>query len=214
MAGSQARSVRAERRERELALRRADLIAAACKAFAAHGFNGVQVSEIAEAAGLSLTSVYAMFNGKEELYHKVIAHMAEEIRDAVRQRVEALANPRDRLLCVIDSLFACFEENQDLLRIYVQGTQGLPFKVRQAMGEHSLQIFQAFTSWVISIAEQAQREGQLRGLDPETVALSLTGTVTTKAARWIEIKPDRPLAQAAPAVRALFENLLGGESHA
>jgi AcrR family transcriptional regulator len=207
MVNSQGQSIRAERRERELALRRADLIAAASKAFAERGFSGVQVSEIAEAAGLSLTSVYSMFGGKEDLYQEVITHMAETIQEGVRKRVDGIPNARERLLCVVEALFACFEENRGLLRLFAQGTQGLPWKIRQAMGEVSIQILHGFTEWVISIAEQARREGQLHGLDPESVALAVTGAVSSKAAHWIDTKPERPLAEAAPGTRALFERL-------
>ena len=43
------------------------LIAAAA-VFAQKGFQGAQVAEIANAAEVSLNSVYGLFKGKEELY--------------------------------------------------------------------------------------------------------------------------------------------------
>jgi len=202
-------SPRENRRANELAQRREDALAAASSVFAAKGYHDAQMTEIAAAAELSRASLYSMFTGKEELYQQVISSGAEAMRDAVHEKVEALEDPGQQLLCVIDSLFACYEQNQDLLRIYVLGTQGMPFKVRQAMGDSVVEISLAFSEWVIEIAKRAKRAGYLRQLDPEAVGLSLVGAVTKNAAHWIETTPERPLSQAAPPVHAIFEQLLG-----
>ena len=103
-----------------------------------------QMTEIAAAAELSRASLYAMFTGKEELYQEVIRTTAESIRAVVEERMETFDDPRDRLLCVIDSLFSCYEENQDLLQIYTRATNGLPWRIRQAMGEEPVNIFWDF----------------------------------------------------------------------
>src|SRR3990172_6511423 len=202
------RSARAERRERELALRRSDVLAAASRVFAEKGFSDARVAEIAAASELSLASVYSMFKGKEELYQEVITTTADSMREAVQRKVEAVPDPAERLLALVDALFAGFEENRMLLRMYARGTQGLPWKIRQAMGESALHIFQQFTAWVVGLVRKAKRAGHLPGLDPESVALSLIGTATTTAAHWIETTPDRPLTEAAPLVRALLERVL------
>ena len=139
----------------------------------------------------------------------VIAAAAEAIRVAVRGAAEACDDPGERLLTVIDSLFAYYEENQALLRIYAAGTHGLPFKIRDSMGDPTLQLFVRFTDWVAELSKQAQSAGLLSGLDAEAVGVALVGTVTTTATRWIESTPERPLSQAASAVRAIFQRLLG-----
>jgi AcrR family transcriptional regulator len=158
------------------------------------------MTEIAAEAELSRASLYSMFAGKDELYQEVISATAASVREAVRQQVESLDDPGQQLLCVIDTLFSCYEENENLLRIYAFATHGLPFKIREGMGDSVLEIFVAFTEWVIQIAKRARRAGYLHGLDPE---------VTTTAARWLETTPDRPLSRAAPPVNAVFQQLLG-----
>ena len=138
-------SPRENRRANELAQRREDALTAASSVFAAKGYHDAQMTEIAAEAELSRASLYSMFTGKEELYQQVISTAAEAVRDAVHEKVEALDDPGHQLLCVIDSLFACYEQNQNLLRIYVLGTQGLPFKIRHAMGDSVHEISVAFT---------------------------------------------------------------------
>ncbi len=202
-------SLRERRRLDGLERRRADAIVGASAVFAAKGFHDAQMSEIAAAAELSRNSLYAIFESKEQLYQEVISTTAGAIRDAVKQRAGELADPGEQLLSIIDSLFACYEQNQDLLIIYARGTHGLPWKIREAMGESSQQIFQSFTDWVIEVAKRAKRAGYLRGLDAEAVGVSLVGAVTTTATRWIEQTPARPLSQAAGKVHAVFDHVLG-----
>ncbi len=208
MTNAQPHSVRAERRLRELELRRADVITAALAAFAAKGFDGAQIAEIATAAELSTKSLYALFSSKEELYQEVIRSAAEAMRDAVQTQVDSIEDPREQLLSLIDSLFSCFDEHEDLLRLYAHSTQGLPWKVRQNLGEPSLHIFQDFTSWVIEITSRAKQQGYLQALDPESVAVAIVGTVTTSAARWVEQPEKGPVSAVSPAVRAIFERIL------
>lgn len=208
MPSQKQRSIKEERRERELALRRDDILAAASQVFAAKGFQGAQVAEIANAAEVSLNSVYGLFKGKEELYEAVIASTAKTVGERVQNAVMGVPDPSERLLGVIDELFACFDEHRHLLRIYAHNTHGLPWRVRQAMGEESLQVFQDFTVWLVELTREAKVAGRLQGIDVETFALSLIGAVTTTAARWVEDPREESLTAAAPRVRALFAQLL------
>ena len=208
MTDSKSRSIREERREREMALRRNDILAAAGMVFSEKGFQGAQVAEIANAAEMSINSVYALFKGKEELYEAVIHAAATTIVDRVRAEVEAFPDPAERLLRVIDGLFACFDEHRHLLKIYARATHGDPWRVRQSVGKDSLEVIQSFRVWLVSIATDAKEAGRLGDLDPDTVALSLIGAVTNTAAHWIEEPRDKSFAEGAPRVRALFEALL------
>jgi AcrR family transcriptional regulator len=205
-------SPRERRRREDVERRRADVLAAASTVFADKGFHDTQMGEIAAAAEVARNTLYSLFDSKENLYEEVIAVAHERIRDAVEARAHDLEEPGERLLSVIDSLFHCYERNGDLLRIYARGTQGLPTQIRGAMGESSLRRFQAFTDWVIELARDAQHAGHLRGLDVETVGISLVGTVTTTAARWVELTPERSLDDQASKVRRQFARLLGTDA--
>jgi len=196
------------RRDRELANRRADVIAAASVVFAEKGFHDTQIAEIARASELSLASIYSLFKGKEEIYDEVISGAATSIRDAVEREVETVSDPADRLLKVIDSLFTCWQENQHFIHIYARGTQGMPWATRQVVGERAIGVFWSFRDWVISLARDAVRSGRLRGIDPETFALAMIGAMSRPATHWVAEYPDRPLSDASPLVRAIFSRAL------
>ena len=208
MPSSRPRSVRQIRRDHEVELRRADIIAAAAVVFSEKGFEGAQVAEIAAKAELSLNSVYDLFKGKGELYEVVLHAAAATIRDEVQAKAETISDPAAQLLSIIDSLFACFDNHRHLLRLYARTTGGLPWRVREALGEDSFKVLQEFTTWLVGVAQRAAKEGRISGVDPETLAYSLIGTITTSASRWIEDPSQESLSNAAPRVRELFERLI------
>jgi AcrR family transcriptional regulator len=201
-------SPKERRRAEDLARRRQDAIAAAAAVFAEKGFHAAQMTEIAARAELSRATLYALFEGKDELYAEVIATTARGVRDLVRAQVEEIEDPAERLLGVIDALFACFEASQDLLRIYTRGTHGIPFHIRQELGDESFDLFQEFGDWVTELAAAAGRAGRIGRLDPRAVATTLVGSVTLTATRWIETTPEIPLSRATKTVRPIFERLL------
>ncbi len=205
------KSKRSERRNLEAALRRSHVLDAAAAEFAEKGFDGAQVAEIASRAEVSLGTVYAMFEAKEGLFQAVIENAAESIRETVRAKVEGIPDPQERLLALIDSLFACFSENQDLLRIYARATHGLPWRIRQSMGDRTQAIFASFSGWVRGLTQEAAASGPLQGIDPEALALTLIGSVTTAAAAAAEGTSQRGLDALAGDVRRIFERLFGVE---
>lgn len=204
-------SFRTRRRQLEQEQRRADIVRAASRMFGEKGYDGAQIGEIASAAEISLASLYSLFESKEEIYQAAIVSAAESIQETVRKKVEPLDDPAERLLTLVDSLFDCFEQNRDLLRIYARSTGGLPWRVRRTMGDSSVAIFQRFTGWVVQLSRQAQTAGYLRGIDSQVFSLTLIGSVTTTAAFAVEQVPEESLSRAAPAVRAIFRRLLFGE---
>jgi AcrR family transcriptional regulator len=204
-------SRRASRRESERKLRREDVLAAASAVFAAKGFHDAQMSEIATRAEVSLASVYQLFASKEELFQAVIESTAQAVREEVERRVAAVAEPRERLLGLVDALFGCFQQSQDLLRIYARATHGIPWRVRESMGDGTQALFQDFVQWVIERVREARSQGIARQLDAEAVALTLIGAVTHAAAHAVESDDPRALQRLAPRVRAVFARLLEGQ---
>ena len=191
-----------------MALRRAHVIEAASAEFAEKGFDGAQVGEIAARAEVSLGTVYSMFEAKEGLFEAVIENAAESIRETVRAKVEAIPDPNERLLALIDSLFTCFAENEALLRIYARAAHGLPWRIRQSMGDRAQVLFASFTEWVRELAVEATAKGPLEGFGPDAIALTAIGSVTTAAAAAAEGTSRQPLEVLARDVRRVFERIL------
>ena len=65
--------------ERRHARIREEILESASRAFARKGFHGTSVDEVAREAGLSPSSLYRYFGGKEDLYRALVDRIAEII---------------------------------------------------------------------------------------------------------------------------------------
>ncbi len=74
--------------ERRRAMTRQALVEAAAEAFAAKGFFGASLEEIADAAGFTRGAIYSNFASKEDLLLAVLDHYLEAQIDAVGQALD------------------------------------------------------------------------------------------------------------------------------
>jgi AcrR family transcriptional regulator len=206
------RSPREERRERELELRRADVLAAAASEFAEHGFDGAQMTALAARAEVALGTLYSLFESKEQLFQAVIETSADAIRDSLQAVVAEVSDPRERLLRLIDAAFERFRSHPAFFRLHAQSTQGWPTRIRATMGESAQARFSEFVAWVVGLARDAAAAGALPGIDPETFGLALMGTLVNVTAAITQGTTSRPVDELAADVRALFERLLAPEA--
>ena len=77
--------------------RREQVIQAAVKEFAAHGFHAASTSAIAKRAGISQPYIYALFPNKHELFLAVHRHVVDRIRRAFLEAARGGADPEERL---------------------------------------------------------------------------------------------------------------------
>jgi AcrR family transcriptional regulator len=205
-------SKREARRERELGDRRRDTLQAATEVFAEKGFHDTQISEIAARAELSLASLYAMFDGKEGIYKEVMHSAALRLRDDVRSRLATPADAGARLAVLIDAFFDYFERNRSLLQILLAGTRGLPWKLRERVGEGANEILDEFYRHLVELCREVVEERELEDIDPEALCAGIVGAVTHFAAWVLEEHPERRLVDAAPAVQAIFARVVRNEA--
>jgi AcrR family transcriptional regulator len=205
------RSRREERRERELSLRRADVIAAAAAEFAEKGFDGASMSALAGRAEVALGTLYSLFASKEQLFQVVIDASAEAVRTRLEADVEAVPDPRERLLRLVDAGFELFQSEPVFFRIYAQSTHGWPARIRAELGESAQAQFAHFVGWVVGLARDAAAAGALRGIDPEAFGLVLMGALVNVTSAVTAGTTARPVAALAAEVRAVFERMLAPE---
>jgi AcrR family transcriptional regulator len=204
-------SRRAERRERELELRRADVLAAAAAEFADKGFDGAQMSALAARAEVALGTLYSLFESKEQLFEAVMMTSADALQERLRAEVESVADPRERLLRLVDAGFECFRAEPLFFRMYTSATQGFPARIRQAIGDAAQAHYERFTQWVVGLARDAAAAGALRGLDPEAFGLALLGALTHSTSAILAGSITHPPEALAREVRVLFARLLEAE---
>lgn len=100
--------------------RRAEIVAAAARAFKAKGLHGTKLGDIAAASGADRASLYYYVGSKEELFHEVVREAvranlvrAQEIRDAAGTAPE-------KLRALIRALMTSYAEHYPILYVYIQ----------------------------------------------------------------------------------------------
>lgn len=126
---------------------RTRLLEAGAELFAAQGFHGTTVREIAERAGVNLAAGHYHFGSKRDLYLEVFRAHFGRVRDELRQRgaspdpaqlahlsrQEAVAVLRERMRAMLDQMMATSPPIAPLLmqREMADPTEALPVIVRE-----------------------------------------------------------------------------------
>ncbi|HET6816540.1 MAG TPA: TetR/AcrR family transcriptional regulator [Mycobacteriales bacterium] len=153
--------------------------------FAAKGFDGTSVEEIAERANVSKPVVYEHFGGKEGLYAVVVDREVSRLLDRVTASLVG-NHPRELLEQAAGALLEYVERDTDGFRILVRDSP-----VASSTG--------TFASMLSDVATQVEHvlagEFKRRGYDPKLAGLysqALVGMVALTGQWWLDArKPKR-----------------------
>jgi AcrR family transcriptional regulator len=105
--------------------RRALILDAALRAFAANGYDGAAMDDIAEAAGISKAVVYDHVASKRELYtqllHAIRSELEQLVEDALRAPVDG---GEERVRAAVDAIYGYVEQHPEAARLLVLELQG------------------------------------------------------------------------------------------
>lgn len=197
-------------RPRRPAGTRAALLAAATELFAAHGFDGVSVSDIAEKAGVNRAMISYHFGGKRDLYATILAATFQEIVADV-ERIAGSAAPAPQVLRAIVAAIGDAATHRHphfctmMLREVLTGGQHM----QTAVLAQPARVLAA----VQRVVERGVREGAFRPVDPLLTHLSLVGSLVfffaTTGFRQ-RVIPDRRPPDGATYVKHLQDLIIEG----
>jgi len=105
--------------------RRVLILDAALRAFAAHGYDGAAMDEIAEAAGISKAVVYDHVSSKRELYTQLLHTIRGELESIVEDALRAPGEDgEERVRAAVDAIYRYVEQNPQASRLLVLELQG------------------------------------------------------------------------------------------
>ena len=77
--------------------RRRQLLDEALEVFAAKGFHGTSMNDVAEAAGVTKPVLYQHFASKDALYNELVDEMGARLEEAIMRDVTAASGPRQQV---------------------------------------------------------------------------------------------------------------------
>ncbi|KUL49553.1 TetR family transcriptional regulator [Streptomyces sp. NRRL S-1521] len=203
-AGKEKQPRRTRRTRMTGAERREQLLDIGRTLFAAKGFEGTSVEEIAAKAGVSKPVVYEHFGGKEGLYAVVVDREMRQLLDMVTSALTA-GHPRELLEQAAFALLDYIETYTDGFRILVRDSP-----VAQSTG--------TFASLISDIATQVEdilgQEFKGRGFDQKLAPLyaqALVGMVALTGQWWLDVRKPKKAEVAAHLVNLAWHGLDGLE---
>jgi AcrR family transcriptional regulator len=95
--------------------RREQVIEAAVKEFAEHGYHATSTTAIAKRAGISQPYIYALFPNKRELFLATHAHVIGHIRDAFTAAARGVDEPEARLHAMGEAYMELLERRDEIV---------------------------------------------------------------------------------------------------
>lgn len=158
--------------------------------FAQHGFDAAKIQDIAQAAGLSLGTVYSVFPGKTELYTAIQTARGSEVLAGIQNALIKHEGVLERALAGIAAYVHCLVERPHYLHIHLR--EGLTFPKRSSLrsGEESA-IWERGVELALQILKQGIVSGFLHADNEPAVLLKMMITShQVQLSDWLERGAD------------------------
>ena len=107
------------RRERTRLQHRGEIISAATKLFAVHGYDGTSMQMIADQAEISVGKLYLHFEGKEDIYREIAEYHAGKMKEKSNEASDPSMPPIERIRMRNRAAARYLVENAEFVRFYV-----------------------------------------------------------------------------------------------
>ncbi len=163
---------------------RAEIVESAARAFARKGFHGTSIDDIAREAGISPSSLYRYFSGKEELYRALLDNISEVVLAPFSDPLLPTLEFEPRMEWLVRRQLSIVEDHREFFVTFASERASTDWELA---GEKS-HAGEGYTRWVAGfreLLEQGVADGSLRPLDTWNVAYLVSGALSATIFRWI-----------------------------
>jgi AcrR family transcriptional regulator len=192
------------RKKREYLTRRADILSAAEKVFAAKGFYGSSMDEIAKRAEFGTGSLYKYFRGKRDLYFSLIDEKVEEITRLVRAELRKDKPLIDKVESMLRLQLTFIQGNRDFFKIYISERNRFEWTIKDDLGKGVHEKFLAYIDDLEEVMRDGIERGQFKEMDPRDMAHGFVGIVNSFVFEWLMSPRAYSLVSKAPIIMDIF----------
>ncbi|GAA2906335.1 TetR family transcriptional regulator [Actinoplanes cyaneus] len=177
------------------------VLAAAVRLFNTRGYDATSMFDVAEALGITKSTLYHHVSGKEQLLSMAVDRAVDGLFEAAAH-VQDLQGPATvRLQKLVESSVLVLAERLEFVTLLLR------VRGNTQVEQHALARRREFDTLATELVKQAQAEGGIRAdVDPATAARLLFGMVNSLV-EWYRPERGHPEALAATVVRLAFDGL-------
>ncbi len=152
---------------------RAKIAAAAEELFAARGFDGAAIRDIARKAGVNGAMIHYYFGNKEGLYRAMLEGAASSVRALLIETTGGPGSTRERLARFVDAYAAYMLSQPNLARILYREILTGARHIKQIAQQYAATNYKMLRTMI----SDGVKRGELRAIDAELAPISLMGMV-------------------------------------
>lgn len=175
---------------------RESIISHSIRLFAARGFDGTPIQEIADAVGIRKPSLLYHFPSKDELRRAVLEETLSRWNSVLPKVLRAATSGHDQFDLVVRELVSFFSDDRDRARLIIREVLDRPDEVRALLVTHVRPWIEVVSNHI----RRGQEKGDIReDVDPEAYCIHIINLVLSSLATYdrigVFIPYDRHLAE-------------------
>lgn len=192
------------RKEREYQARREEILKAAERVFAQNGFHNSTVAEIAKESEFAIGTLYQFFKNKEELYYMMMIEKFDLLYSTLLTGVDKNIKCSEKLLCLVELVFAFIEEHVDFFKIFTWELNVLNSNMNNRLKDQLITKHFAYIKLISDTIKEGFQEGVLRKGNADDLSTALVGMMNIFSFNWIYNQQQDSLKAKAPIIVNLF----------
>jgi AcrR family transcriptional regulator len=193
-------NVRAARRD----VHRQHLVEAAERAFAARGYEGTRMQDVAAEAGLALATVYGLVESKEELYAEVHRVRGRGLLAAAAEATQGAGSAWAALIAGVRGYAEYLLARPDYLRLHLHESQPWALKPRFTSAEQT-RLWREGLELLVEMFRAAIAEGAVVDEDPRLLARLMIAAHQVFLGDWVDEGMREPREQVVARMQAHTE---------
>lgn len=191
-----------QRREREIAHARVDILEAAVRAFARSGLHGTTMQDIAREAGYTAASLYTYFKSKQEIVDAMSNQLTEEYVQVFEQALPSGLGFRQRFELVLHRQLELAERRRNIFNVFVSDdTRGAcPSSEDRTFHTNFERRIESLATWL----QRNAKAEDLGGNDARLVARLLFGMAFGLLHQWGDRAQPQSFVDYAPVLTDFF----------
>ena len=154
-----------------------EILDAACRVVARHGFQGTTIDRVAEEAGVAKGTIYLYFHTKEELLKAAVEQGIETFTSQVRAAVSEVSAPLEQLVRFVEVSLQLSDANRDFFKTLLLERNFLAAAPDNPDAARMLDIYLTHMHFIREILQSGIDAGFLRSHDAEASAFALNEAI-------------------------------------